>query len=327
MFNRQAESKVASLSEFVANNGHYFYGSTFARYSPKEVTPSSLPASALLDLSLTEGSHGEMVELLCHIQRGTAVNTNAWSVKNSAGQLSWEIYHPIFPPTQARLHGREVVALRHDALHGRLAPFIDLHAEFFRKPRGSWSEPAVDGPLFVLSFEAGPELWDTDEIAEYTVYVLQNVEAVPLQFPLQYEGLRWRPSDGSLSLAQRGITLEPFTHERAMRSFLDAILDELNVPETAAEDCILPWLVEDTGRYRIGASRKIETGGFAVYYCGIKFGTFTRFLEEFEYPHHLLSGVRERARDLEHLVVDVLIGYDVVNGRLRPVRSSFYGMF
>lgn len=317
--------------DFVIDNGMYAYGSTFARYTPRTLPRDPLPASALLHWSFEhEGVSPEMYEFVRGIQKGTRVNVNAYAVKNIGGRLAWELYHPMFPPTQARLYGGPQPEMWLSELVGDANFFRRLHASCLQLPLEPLpqAELALPGPPYVLSLELTQALVRERRIPGYTLYALLSRPTVPLELPVHYQGLSWVCGEKSLSLEQQGITLEPFVHREAWLDFIGEAARKL-FPEghTTPGDFIVPWLIEDTGRYRVGASAKLAKGGVGIYYCGITFPTFMRFLEEFLFPPGFIRRVGENASRLEHLVFDVLVSYTVAGGKPTPSRASFYGMF
>ena len=318
-------------ADFVVNDGRYHYGSTFAPYAPRKQPSDPLPASVLLRWSFEQaGAPRALSELVRAIQRRTRPNVNAFAVKNLNGRLAWEIYHPLLLSSMVRLYGGERPGMRASELQGSVDFYRAVHADSL----GTAFEPvdqaaiALPGPPYVMSFELSEQLLRERHVPGYCLYSLLSAPTVPLALPVRYEGLFWQPGDGALALEQRGVTLEPFAHGPAWLDFIEGAGRELFAEAApAARELLLPWLIEDTGRFRVGASRKIEKRGVGIYYCGITYPTFVRFLREFAFPEPFVRRVVENASRLEHLVTDVLVSYGLRDGRPVADRASFYGMF
>ena len=83
---------VDPAADFVINSGRYFHGTTGRPYQPVVKVADPLPAAAYLYWGLrAQGASGEYDRLLCALQRHTGVGVNAFSIKNSGGQLGFEL--------------------------------------------------------------------------------------------------------------------------------------------------------------------------------------------------------------------------------------------
>jgi hypothetical protein len=64
-----------------------------------------------------------------------------------------------------------------------------------------------------------------------------------------------------------------------------------------------------------------------VYFSGIDVSQLIYFLERFAYPRPVLAFVREHTPQLDHLLFDVGFDYRMEGGRLRILKSGYYGVF
>lgn len=64
-----------------------------------------------------------------------------------------------------------------------------------------------------------------------------------------------------------------------------------------------------------------------VYFSGIDVGQLIYFLQRFDYPEPIVAFVREHRLQLDHLRFDVGVDYRMENGRLRSLKSGYYGVF
>ena len=64
-----------------------------------------------------------------------------------------------------------------------------------------------------------------------------------------------------------------------------------------------------------------------VYFSGVDVSQLLHFLERLTYPPPLVSFVREHAGRLDHLLFDVGFDYRMEGGRLRVLKSGYYGVF
>ena len=123
---------VDPAADFVINSGRYFHGTTGRPYQPAVKVPDPLPAAAYLYWGLrAQGASSEHDRLLCALQRHTGVGVNAFSIKNSGGQLGFEIYVTMYPPMLRAMHGREVPLI--DCL--QLSDKVRIHQAIDENPR------------------------------------------------------------------------------------------------------------------------------------------------------------------------------------------------
>jgi hypothetical protein len=64
-----------------------------------------------------------------------------------------------------------------------------------------------------------------------------------------------------------------------------------------------------------------------VYFSGIDVEQLLYFLVRFGYPQTIVSFVRENRANLDHLLFDVGIDYRVDDGKLKALKSGYYGIF
>ena len=64
-----------------------------------------------------------------------------------------------------------------------------------------------------------------------------------------------------------------------------------------------------------------------VYFSGVDVSQLIHFLTRLAYPEALLAFVREHASRLDHLLFDVGFDYRMEDGRLKILKSGYYGVF
>jgi hypothetical protein len=64
-----------------------------------------------------------------------------------------------------------------------------------------------------------------------------------------------------------------------------------------------------------------------VYFSGIDVSQLIIFLERLAYPGPIVAFVRQHAARLDHLLFDVGFDYRMENGRLKILKSGYYGVF
>lgn len=64
-----------------------------------------------------------------------------------------------------------------------------------------------------------------------------------------------------------------------------------------------------------------------VYFSGVQVHQLLHFLERLRYPGPITSFVRQHAAELDHLLFDVGFDYRLEDGRLKILKSGYYGVF
>jgi hypothetical protein len=64
-----------------------------------------------------------------------------------------------------------------------------------------------------------------------------------------------------------------------------------------------------------------------VYFSGVDVAQLSHFLERLAYPEPLAAFVRSHSARFEHLLFDVGFDYRMEDGRLRILKSGYYGVF
>jgi hypothetical protein len=114
--------------------------------------------------------------------------------------------------------------------------------------------------------------------------------------------------DAATQLDEAGAKIACSAHYDSTRLPLDAILlPELSKCQTI---CVANKQTHD-----------------CVYFSGINVGQLLFFLERLRYPAGIVSFVRENRSNLDHLLFDVGIDYRVEDGRLKALKSGYYGVF
>jgi len=65
----------------------------------------------------------------------------------------------------------------------------------------------------------------------------------------------------------------------------------------------------------------------AVYYSGLNLKQFIFFLKKFEYPKKIIEFLEFNSNKLDHLQYDIGFDYKMENGKLKILKSGYYGVF
>ena len=65
----------------------------------------------------------------------------------------------------------------------------------------------------------------------------------------------------------------------------------------------------------------------SVYYSGIDISQFLFFLKKFGYPDEIVSFIETHKSELDHLQYDVGFDYRMESGKLKILKSGYYGTF
>ena len=323
---------VDPAADFVINSGRYFHGTTGRPYQPVVKLPDPLPAAAYLYWGLrAQGASGEYDRLLCALQRHTGVGVNAFSIKNSGGQLGFEIYVTMYPPMLRAMHGRDMPHMQSSEYEPDLNYFLRFEQEHFNQPRRVYDQARFGlTHLFAMHFDLDARLLQERNVPAYTLSTRVGPERTLPQHPGLWKGYVWTKTDYTLITEQHGFVVDPVAHEREMLGFLAEAIAKEGWPDARPpepRDFLIPWLFEHSRDHHqlLGLTHKPYKGGLGVYYR-LDYPHLLRFAREFAYPEPFIADLARHRERLEHLLFDVAVAYKVKDGATRPSRSAIYGM-
>lgn len=245
---------------------------------------------------VTAGVGNEMFELCAALREGIGDWRTVWGVKNVAGDLSWEFYFYDYQ----RMH-REV----------SISKVIDILGDF----TNCQLQVNEDCLYFMFSIDLDDALVkgqrDLQEVNVYLGDISEHVSA----------GICYR-------LNENGLRLDNLYHffdaETAMEHICNKIVASLHVSLTNLDisTILLPEFMPC--KTIVVANKKHNDG---IYFSRINIMQLIIFLKMMGYPPTLTDWVQNSQAKLDHLLYDVGIDYKMEEGRIRFLKSSFYGVF
>lgn len=234
---------------------------------------------------------------LCMALRDTLGDwRTVWGVKNIQGQLCWEYYFYDY-----RRLSREVS--------------ISRVLEVFRRFSRCELEINEDCLYFMFSIDVDDDLVtgksELDDINVYLGDVSDHVSA----------GICYR-------LTGAGLRMDNLYHffdaKTEMNQIADKVVSSLHLAlsDFDISSVLIPAFLDC--RTIVIANKKYNDG---VYFCRITIDQLLIFLEMMQYPRKLQEFIRENRDRLDHLLYDVGIDYRMEEGKIRYLKSSYYGVF
>lgn len=318
--------------DFVINNGKYWSGVTFGEYVPDIAVSDPLPQAALLEWAFQHDDVSpEWYRLIRGIQDYTAPNMNSWGIKNRDGELAYTVYFNLFPIRQTEMSGRDRPEMRIDNNQGNLNYFTRFEHEHFGAPVVEHDQfnLGLDGMLWEMSFDPEESVFRDKKITEYTLSVhCGPFPSLPVR-PVQWKSYAWDKGD-RVRAEQYGIVVNPFEHEQELTQFLEKAI-RAQWPEKTdvrPSDLLMPSLMQkNMEKHRLFLAHKTLKTGIAFYYVGIDYPTWVGFLKDFHYPASFVQKATENRARLEHMVFDVAVMHEEVDGAVIPARTALYGTF
>lgn len=231
-------------------------------------------------------------QLIAAIKATIGINKTVWRVKNIDNVLEWEFYFYNYDKKDKELTIANVLKF----------------LEFF----------------FIIDI-------DVDESLDYFVFSIDISKNVLLKKELDCINLYIKdPSIQSVKsylVNKTGINLEN-TYFFYERNDISSAIHRLKTSSTILDfkqikldDVIWPEL--DCKTIWIANKQKSDS----LYYAGINVHQFLFFLEKINYPDEIVSFVKNNIHLLDHLKYDVGIDFNMENGKLNVVKSSYFGTF
>jgi hypothetical protein len=274
-----------------------YYNYCWWPYEPVTATEGKLrPVSLLFHSFELAGLDGCAIDIVQSIRRELGDFRTVWGTKWIDGRMAWEFYFYDY-----ERHGREVSMTR---VLQALRPLVPSNV------------PVNEAlPYFMFSLDITPELAAGGRgIEEVHMYIGNPGSTVS--------------SGIAYSIRAEGTTLENFYFFFDARNQLEAAAGKiccsahLDARQVDAEQILWPEL-RDCHTLCVANKRHNDT----IYFSGVTTDQLLHFLRRLKYPPETIQFV-ERHRDrLDHLLWDVGYDYTCDGGKLRIIKSGFYGLF
>ena len=279
----------------LAKNEELSYDFCLREYSSNTHTLNKFRSINLFNQSLFDSdthSIDTMSKLIASIKSTIGINKTVWRVKNIDNVLEWEFYFYNYNKKDKELTITNVLK------------FLEI--------------------FFIVDI-------NVDESLDYFVFSIDISKNVLLKKELDYINLYiedpYMQSGKSYLVNKSGTNLENnyfFYAGNDMSSAIDRLKTSstiLDFNQIKLDDVIWPEL--DCKIIWIANKQKTDS----LYYAGINVHQFLFFLEKLNYPDVIVSFVKNNIHLLDHLKYDVGIDFNMENGKLNVVKSSYFGTF
>jgi hypothetical protein len=234
--------------------------------------------------------------LLEALRAALGVDRTVWGLKLAEGRMSWEFYFYDYRRRERYTSISRVLRA--------LEPFAPC------------SLPVNEGiPYFMFSLDFDPDLIERRRgIDEINVYVGNPGSTVS-------SGICWLQTAAGMRLANTYYFFDAATEEESIRGKLASSVHLGGAPLDLDE---LHWSALSDCKTIVVANKKVNDG---IYYSRIDVDQLLIFMERLGYPREIFSFTADNRDRLDHLLYDVGIDYRVEDGRLRILKSGFYGVF
>ncbi len=266
-------------------------------YQPPAPSAGKLRSFNLLANTFESEGLGERAfEVVSAIRGGLGESRSVWGVKQEGGQISWEFYFYDYERLQRERSIERVLGL--------IRPWVPCEVPFSERQ-----------PYFMFSLDLGrAQLAEGRPLEELQVYI-GNIGGT-VSSGICYEVTREQTRLKNLYYFFDARTeMENIVGKMTSSIHLDA-------PGLNLDSVLWPDL---RGCQIIVVSNKQQRDG--IYFSRVDVDQLLVFLERLDYPREHVAFVSENKRKLDHLLYDVGFDYRVENGRLRIVKSAYYGVF
>ena len=242
------------------------------------------------------GSSQNIYKLCDSLREGIGDWRTVWGVKNIDGRLGWEFYFYDYKRLK-----REVS--------------IKRTLEIFRTFTNCELEFNEDCLYFMFSIDIDDNLVNgrraLENINVYLGDISEHVSA-GICYYLDKDGLRM---DNIYHF---------FDVKKAFNQIMDKIVASLhlNLSGFNIDSVLIPALVDC--QTIVIANKKFNDG---IYFCRINIDQLIYFLEFMDYPLEIQEYVGSHRDKYDHLLYDVGIDYRMEAGKIRYLKSSYYGVF
>lgn len=285
-----------TVFEYTAPNER-FYDYCLWEYRPIAEPTDKFRSINMLAYSFAAHGIGERaLDQVRAIQRGFGAARTVWSVKQEGDEIRWEFYFYDYARQQRE---RSI---------SRLLDII--------KP---WNECAIRvnerTPYFMFSVELGRQ------------HLLAGAAIEEIQMYLGNPG-SLVSSGICYALTETATTLKNFYFFFDAKTQMAEIVDKLctsaylDIASLNINDILWPEL--QNCQTIVVANKQTHDG---VYFSRINVVQFLSFLKRMNYPAAHIAFVEQHQNRLDHMLYDVGFDYRMENGRVKILKSSYYGIF
>ena len=266
-------------------------------YPPPAAAEDKFRSINLLSQSFDHaGIDPNAFEIVEAIREGIGPFRTVFGIKLQNGRLAWEFYFYDY-----RRRGRDVSMSR---VLQAIRPYMP-----------SDIEPNENLPYFMFSIDLN------DDLAS---------GRVPLDVIHMYVGNPGSTVSSGIAYGVRptGATLENFYFFFDAASQLGEIAKKV-ASSAVFDDTVLPLdtvLIPELLRCRTVCVANKQTHD-CIYFSGIDVGQLQWFLARLSYPLPIVQFISKNSQNLDHLLFDVGFDYRMEEGRLRILKSGYYGVF
>ncbi len=280
-----------------ANGTEAQYDFCLWEYPPPAPSAGKLRSANLLANSFEAEGMGERAfEVVDAIRRGLGDSRSVWGVKEEGGRISWELYFYDYDRLGRTRSIPRVLEL--------IRPWVPCDVAV-----------SEGQPYFMFSLDLGrAQLIDGKALDDIQVYIGNIGGTVS-------SGICYEVTRGGARLKNLYYFFDARTE---MENIIGKVTSSihLDAPGLNLDSILWPDLRECP---IIVVSNKQQRDG--VYFSRINVDQLLVFLERLRYPKEHLNFVAGNRSRLDHLLYDVGFDYCVENGRLRIVKSAYYGVF
>jgi hypothetical protein len=279
----------------LAKNEELSYDFCLREYSSSTHTLGKFRSINLFNQSLSDldAQYADAIsQLITAIKATIGINKTVWRVKNIDNVLEWEFYFYNYGKKDKELTITNVLKF--------LENFFIVDIE-------------VDENLdyFVFSIDISKNVLSKKELDCINLYT---------EDPSTQSGKSYLVNKSNITLENNyffyegndmSSAIDRLKTSSTILDFNQIKLDDVIWPEL---DCKIMWIAN---------KQKSDS----LYYAGINVHQFLFFLEKLNYPDMIVSFVKNNIHLLDHLKYDVGIDFNMKNGKLNVVKSSYFGTF
>ena len=279
---------METITEFVEANETLFDYCHY-EYSPKVPAAGKLRSSSLLFHSFAAlNQERQYYDVVQAIRARIGINNTVWGIKKINDQFSYEFYfYNTTWEPEERLSS--------------VAGILEAVAPYYRcNARPNEQLPYF---MFSLDFPPGFSRLEIPGVHLYTGSFAYYCDAGGMTLENHY------------SFYDPGPDRDKITRDVWKSAFVDYSSVDIR-------EILIPELISCKSVCR---SHKPRNDG--IYYSGISPAQFLFFLKRFEYPEPIIAWISDNQARLDHLQYDIGFDYTMESGRIKILKSGYYGVF
>ncbi|MDK9703138.1 MAG: hypothetical protein OEL20_08350 [Sulfuritalea sp.] len=265
--------------------------------------PAARPcAGKLRSISLlAESFAGEQagqraMDMMLAIRRGFGASRTVWGIKQSGTEISWELYFYDYARTERERSIPRLIDI--------IRPWVSCDIQ-----------ASEHSPYFMFSIDLSRELLvEGGDLKELQMYIgnIGSLVSSGICYGVTREQTRLKNFYFFFDARKEIGEIEG---KICSSAYLDA--------ENFSSDSVLWPELRDCEV--IVVANKTDRDG--VYFSRIKVGQLLWFMKRMEYPENQVRFLEDNMDRLDHMLYDVGFDYRMEDGRLKIIKSSYYGVF